>query len=143
MVVSGSYDVLSETPAQRKILVLGDVSEPPGSQGLIYRDIGDRIAKFASHAVFIVGCFQRYAAGAKRGGPGKDSLINAKRSVLQAVESLRNGIRPGDVIFVKGRDTQRLERIAFSLMGRTVRCDISFCDTRDMGCFYCPKLEHG
>ena len=140
--IETALDVFSEIPAQRKIVVLGEVSEPPGSQGPIYWKIGERVAKIASRAVFIGGNFQRYAAGAVRGGLPKHSIINAQRNVSNAVKALQDDLGTGDVVLIKGRDTQRLERIALALAGQTVRCDISFCDAK-VRCDLCPILKLG
>jgi len=141
--IHAALDLFSEIPAKRRRVVLGEVSEPPGSQGPIYRDIGERIASIASHVMFIGGNFQRYAAGVRRGGLPSSSIIDAGRSVLKAAELLGEDLRPGDVVLIKGRDTQRLGRITLALTGRKVRCDIDFCDTRAVDCETCPILEHG
>ncbi|MBI2487251.1 MAG: hypothetical protein HYW01_09900 [Deltaproteobacteria bacterium] len=92
--IEAALDVLSEIPAERRIVVLGEVEEPPGSQGPIYRQIGERIAKIASYAVFVGGNYQPYAAGAVRGGLPRDALINAERSVFKAFEVLRESLGP-------------------------------------------------
>jgi UDP-N-acetylmuramyl pentapeptide synthase len=141
--IYAALDLFSQIPAKRRIVALGEVSEPPGSQGPIYQEIGERIANIASRAIFIGGNFQRYAAGGRRGGLPSSLLMDAGRSVLKAVELLREDLRPGDVVLIKGRDTQRLDRITLSLIGRKVRCDISFCDTRAVRCETCPILERG
>ena len=62
--------------------------------------------------------------------------------MLKPVEILQRDLKPGDVVLIKGRDTQKLERVAFSLMGRKVSCDISFCDLK-VRCARCPMLERG
>jgi UDP-N-acetylmuramyl pentapeptide synthase len=141
--IHAALDLFSQIPAKRRIVVLGEVSEPPGSQGPIYREIGERIANIASRAIFIGGNFQRYAAGVRRGGLSTSSIMDAERSVLKAVELLRNDLCPGDVVLIKGRDTQRLDRISLALIGKKARCDIDFCDTRAVRCETCPMLERG
>ncbi len=141
--IHAALDLLSQIPARRRIVVLGEVSEPPGSQGPIYREIGERIARIASRAIFIGGNFQRYAAGAKRGGLPSSSMMDAERSVLKAVELLRKNLCSGDVVLIKGRDTQRLDRITLFLIGRKVCCDTDFCDTRAVRCETCSMLERG
>jgi len=141
--VHAALDFFSHIPAKRRMAVLGEVSEPPGSQGPIYREIGERIASIASRAIFIGGNFQRYAAGVRRGGLPSSSIMDAERSVLKAVELLREDLRSGDVVLIKGRDTQRLDRITLALIGKKVRCDIDFCDTRAVRCKTCPMLERG
>jgi UDP-N-acetylmuramoyl-tripeptide--D-alanyl-D-alanine ligase len=141
--IHAALDLFSEIPARRRGVVMGEVFEPPGSQGPIYREIGRRIAAMADYAIFVGGSFQPYAAGAKRAGLPRSSLFNARRSVLKAVEYLRNELRPGDVVLVKGRNTQRLERIALVLAGREVRCEINCCNTRVVTCAECPMVERG
>jgi UDP-N-acetylmuramoyl-tripeptide--D-alanyl-D-alanine ligase len=141
--IESALDLLERIPAERKICVLGEVSEPPGSQGPIYRHLGERVAGIASEAVFLGGNFQRYAAGAKRGGMTAERLHDGGRGVLGAVEVLRKILRPGDVVLVKGRDTQRLERITMALQGRTVICDLDFCDARATRCRFCKMLATG
>lgn len=66
--IEAALDVFSEIPAKRHIVVLGEVSEPPGSQGPIYRGIGERIAQMTWQAIFIdEDSCRSYATGAKRG----------------------------------------------------------------------------
>jgi UDP-N-acetylmuramoyl-tripeptide--D-alanyl-D-alanine ligase len=139
-----ALDALSEIPAQRRIVVFGEVSEPPGSQGPIYRRLGERAARFASRTIFIgeSGVWSPFATGVKRGGAARDGLINAGNSVCKAIEAVREDLGPGDVVLVKGRDNQRLERVSLALTGRTVRCDISFCQAK-VRCEKCPMLERG
>ena len=141
--VHAALDAFSRMSATRKIAVLGEVSEPPGSQGPVYRAIGMRLARIADLAIFVGSNFQRYAAGASAGGMSRDAMIHAGRSVLEATDLLRQNMREGDLVLIKGRDTQRLERITCNLQNRSVRCDIDFCPTRITSCEDCPMLEIG
>jgi UDP-N-acetylmuramoyl-tripeptide--D-alanyl-D-alanine ligase len=141
--IHAALDVFSELHARRRGVVMGEVSEPPGSKGPIYRELGRRIAATADYAVFVGGNFQPYAAGAREAGFPMSALFNVKGSVLDAAELLRRELQPGDTVLIKGRDTQRLGRIAIALTGRTVRCDIDFCDARVVACEECPMLERG
>jgi UDP-N-acetylmuramoyl-tripeptide--D-alanyl-D-alanine ligase len=141
--INAALDVLAEIPARRRIVVLGDVSEPFGAQWQIYRKVGERIAQIAAKGIFLGGKFRAYAAGAKSAGLPSSSIMDAERSVLKAVELLREDLRSGDVVLVKGRDTQHLDRITLSLIGRKVHCDIDFCNTRAVRCEICPNLERG
>lgn len=122
----------------RRFVVLGEVSEPPGSQGPIYRAIGERLAAFSHAALFVGGNFQRYAAGMRRGNMEADRVIDCGRSWRVAADYLRGELRDGDVVLVKGRDTQRLDRISLSLLGHDVRCELKECDL--LGCEGCPML---
>jgi UDP-N-acetylmuramoyl-tripeptide--D-alanyl-D-alanine ligase len=141
--VHAALDAFERLPATRKIVVMGEVSEPPGSQGPIYREIGRRVAEVADVAMFVGSNFQRYAAGAVAGGMQGSAIFNARRDVFQATEDLRDLLRAGDLVLLKGRDTQRLERIACGLQGRDVACRIDFCPTRLTSCEDCPMLERG
>jgi UDP-N-acetylmuramoyl-tripeptide--D-alanyl-D-alanine ligase len=66
--VDAALDAFSEVPARRRIVVLGDVTEPIGSPGPIYRRLGERVAQIASRAIFIgqsgIGAKFRTAQGA-------------------------------------------------------------------------------
>jgi len=138
-----ALDAFSNIHAGRRGVVMGEVSEPPGSQGAIYKELGRRIAAVADYAVFI-GSNRRYQHYmARNSGLPISAGFNTDGSVLKAAEYLRNELKPGDTVLIKGRDTQRLERIALVLTGRNVRCDIDFCDTRVVACEDCPMLERG
>ncbi len=141
--ITAALEVFEQIPAKRRIVVMGEVSEPPGSQGPIYREIGERIARVAAWAVFLGHNFQRYKAGATRGGLPATALTDAGNSVLWAVESLRGNLGPGDVILIKGRDTQKLDRIACALEGRRVRCELTVCQLGQFRWHAWPMLGRG
>jgi UDP-N-acetylmuramoyl-tripeptide--D-alanyl-D-alanine ligase len=141
--IDAALDVLAQIPAERRFVVLGDVTEPPGPQGPIYRRLGERVGQIATRAIFVTNQFQRYATGAKCGGLSRPALVNVGASIQRSVEALKDDLAPGDVVLIKGRDTQRLERVALALMGRQVRCDIKFCDVIRTRCDDCPMLERG
>jgi UDP-N-acetylmuramoyl-tripeptide--D-alanyl-D-alanine ligase len=140
--IDAALDVLAELPG-RRIVVIGSVSEPPGSQGPIYRRLGERLGEVASRVIVVSSEFQRYAAGARAGGLPRSALVDARRDVRAAWEAVRADLQPGDVVLVKGRDTERLDRVGLALQGRDVRCAIDFCDLRGIRCEECPKLETG
>ncbi len=138
--IDAALDVLAEVPG-RRIVVLGDISEPTGSQGPHYRRVGSRLATIAARVVIVGGSFQQYASGAARAGLPRSALIDAGRSARQAAASVLGDLGPADVVLVKGRDTQRLDRVALALQGRTIRCDIDFCNIGSTRCETCPMLE--
>jgi len=141
--IDTALDVLAEMPARRKLCVMGDVSEPPGSAGPIYRRLGARMAAIADEVIVVGPNFQRYAAGAVRAGMPRDALFDAGRDLPLAIRRLRERLGPGDVALLKGRDTQRLDRIALALLGFEVRCAISFCDAKVTRCRHCKMLTTG
>jgi UDP-N-acetylmuramoyl-tripeptide--D-alanyl-D-alanine ligase len=140
--IHAAFDVLEQVPAGRKVVVLGPIAEPKGTQSVHYRALGERIARTAQLAVF-VGSFREYKAGVHKAGMPQQALYDASRGLKDAVEFLRREIRPGDVVLVKGRRTQRLERIGLALEGRNVRCALRTCRLRMTHCADCSKLETG
>ena len=141
--IDAALDVLAEIPA-RRIVVLGEISEPPRPQGRQYRRLGGRLATIASRVIVVgsTNSFKSYAGGAAQAGLPRAAVVRAE-GVHQAAEILRAALRKGDVVLLKGRSTQRLERIALALQGRTVGCDISFCSAPDIRCERCPMVERG
>ena len=85
-----ALDVVADIPAERRIVVLGEVSEPPGSQGPIYRALGERVARIASLLV-VVGSLRKppgYAAGARRAGMPESRIIKAGPTPREVAEAL-------------------------------------------------------
>jgi UDP-N-acetylmuramyl pentapeptide synthase len=141
--IDAALEVFAHIPARRRIAVLGEVAEPVGSQGVLYRTLGANVAKAVRRAIFIgMGkTWRSFASGARGAGLARGAIPHAGQSVLEALEGLRD-IGPGDVVLVKGRDTQRLARISLALQGRAVRCDIPRCHA-PVDCDDCPMLERG
>lgn len=139
--IDAALDAMAEIPARRKIIVLGDVSEPPGSQGPIYRRLGGRVAEIATQAVFLGLNCDRYGAGVNRAGMRRDEVTKAGSSLKRALSAIPSDLGEGDVVLIKGRDNQRLGRIALALMGIEVRCDILPCSvSAAIRCEHCEML---
>jgi UDP-N-acetylmuramoyl-tripeptide--D-alanyl-D-alanine ligase len=141
--IDASLDLLAQVPG-RRIVVIGDISEPVGSQGLLYRRIGGRLAKIASRVVIVSDrrSAQGYSSGAARAGMPRDAVVRV-RDVSAAVDALRTDLRAGDVVLIKGRDRQHLARVALALQGRKVGCRITDCTIGGLTCETCPMLERG
>ncbi len=142
--IEAALDTFSQIPASRKFVVMGEINEPPKSKHHIYRDLGKQIAQMASHVVFIGSTtpFKDFSIGIRQDGFEKDRLWYVHRSARQVVMILQGLIQSGDVILIKGRSNQKLERVTFSLMGQNVSCDIGFCSAK-INCDYCPMLKKG
>jgi len=113
-----------------------------GSQSAHYRALGDRIAQIAQVAVF-VDSYREYKAGVHKAGMPPQALFDGGRGLGRPLEFLHRELRSGDVALIKGRFSQKLERIALALEGRPVRCMIESCDVRSTQCHACPMLEKG
>jgi len=137
-----ALDVFAEIPG-RRIVLLGDVSEPPPPQRAIYQALGERVARIASFFIVVGQSFEPYRSGARRGGMPNSCIIDGGRSPRQAADALKKILQPGDVVLLKGRDTQKLDRARLILEGCRVSCDIRFCNVRTVACEDCPMLERG
>lgn len=140
--VETALDVLAAVPAERRIVVMGDLTEPMGTPReirFIYRRIGERIGRVANRAIFMRGHASDFSHATRRSGMARQNITVAE-DVYGAVEQLRGELGPGVVVLLKGRFGQRLERIALLLMGREVRCQIKYCQLKIMPCDVCPKL---
>lgn len=141
--VHTALDVLAEVPAPRRVVLLGSVSEPPGPQRPIYQALGERIAAIASHLVGFNHDFEPLWSGARRGGMPRTSVTNAGSTARDAAEALSQLLLPGDVLLIKGRGPEKLDRVRLILEGRQVGCNIRYCSLRTQECEQCPMLERG
>jgi UDP-N-acetylmuramyl pentapeptide synthase len=141
--VHTALDVLAEIPAPRRVVLLGSVSEPPGAQRPIYQALGERIAAIASHLVVFNHDFEPVWSGARRGGMPRTSVTVADHTARDAAEALSRLLHPGDVLLIKGRGPEKLDRVRLILEGRRVGCDIRYCSLRTLECEQCPMLERG
>ena len=143
--MEAALDLFSEVPAKRRIVVFGDVTEPKGRYGLILQHLGERIGKISSKSIFY--CHTRqacaYTVGAVCGGLSRSAIINTGTNVFKVIDELRDNLKDGDVVLIKGRDVQRLQRVTLALTGRKVSCNIPFCEAKATICEYCPMLERG
>jgi UDP-N-acetylmuramoyl-tripeptide--D-alanyl-D-alanine ligase len=140
--IETALDVLAEIPAARRLVVLGAVSEPRGSQRALYREIGMRLGRIATRAVLVgFDDVRSYRPGTRAAGMPADAVIDVGPSVHRAAAAIAADLRPGDVVLVKGRDTQRLERVGLLLAGHSVRCERVECHIRLVRCEQCPLLD--
>ena len=140
--VEAALDTFAEIPASRRIVVLGQVSEAPGNRRAVQRHLGERVAQIASYAIFVGMDCRGYKSGAVHGGLPRNAILAPGNNVSKVVEALNLMLREGDVVLIKGRASEKLDRIALSLMGRRVVCAIEFCDAQ-LRCSECPMLERG
>ena len=145
--IYAALDLVESIPARRKFVVMGDVNEPRGNQRELYRQIGQRIGRVATHAFFVCSrkMYRHYLQGCNASGMAADRAIHADNGALAELASAIEAyaLAEGDIILVKGRDNQRLERLTYALQGGTPRCDLKFCDARSVYCGICPMLDSG
>ena len=141
--IDRALETLEEITAERKIVVLGDVTEPGKEQHRLHRDLGARVARIADMGVFVGNMAKDAAIGARRAGgtPGKFRASGTRvRDALGALEGVGG---EGDLVLIKGRISQRLERVVLWLQGRVVQCNLKECKANNLRRERCGMLERG
>jgi hypothetical protein len=141
--IHAALDLFAEVPARRRLVLLGNVTDPPRDKDAVYRDLGARAARIAAHLVVVGHSFASCAAGARAAGMPASAVHDGGTTPQHAVQILRPLLQPGDVVLIKGHRAQMLERVRLLLEGRQVGCDIGFCDLRGVRCTECPMLASG
>ncbi len=137
-----ALETLAEVPARRRLVVMGQVPELQRKRGTTYQRLGELAGRAASRVVF-VGCtedFRSLRIGARRGGLPDEAIVHARRRAVAAIDAVPTDLGPGDVVLVKGGQSQRLERVSLALQGRTVACDRQRCRARMLRCADCRRL---
>jgi UDP-N-acetylmuramyl pentapeptide synthase len=140
--IEAALDTLAAIPARRRLAVLGEVTEPRGSQHVIYRSLGGRTAGVACRILHIGNRFDRLAQGARRAGLPRQA-VSEHASVQEIAAQLRaEPLQEGDVVLLKGRLDQKLGRVALLLTGSAVECTLRSCRS-DLPCERCPMCASG
>jgi UDP-N-acetylmuramoyl-tripeptide--D-alanyl-D-alanine ligase len=140
--LQSALGVLQGIVSWRRIAVLGGIEEPEGSQTVAYRRYG-RLAAAAAQRILFVGAvtdYRRFGAGVRQAGPAAPALERCADAAAAAA-SLRGELRPGTVILVKGRHSEKLGRVALLLRGETVDCGLRRCPARGLRCELCSRLR--
>jgi UDP-N-acetylmuramoyl-tripeptide--D-alanyl-D-alanine ligase len=139
--IETAINVLAEIPAARRIVVLGQTSDAPARKAR-QRDLGGIVGRIASFAIFFGSNCQPYVTGARRAGMDRRAILDVGTNISLAIETLAPMLCDGDVVLIKGRVSEKLDRVALALMGRKVECTIGFCDA-ELRCSNCKMLETG
>ena len=135
-------DVFADVPAVRRIVLFGDVTEPPHNRAEVYEALGARIAGIAAELIVVGRGLHDYSTGARRAGMPAAAIHDGGKTPQQAVAVLRALFRAGDVVLIKGRRGQAMDRVRLLLQGERVGCDLSLCDLPGT-CATCPMLATG
>jgi UDP-N-acetylmuramoyl-tripeptide--D-alanyl-D-alanine ligase len=115
--VRAMLDVLRETPAARRIAVLGEMLELGRWAEPLHRDVGDYVAKLGVPVlVGIRGVARQMVDAAIEGGLSKDAAFFFETPEL-AGDHLRTFARPGDVILFKGSRGTQVEKALQRFLG--------------------------
>lgn len=98
---------------RRAVAVLGEMAELGNHAPQVHRVVGERVATTGVGWLVAVGGdgADQYAAGAASGG----TVVDRVPDVPAALNVLRDGLRPGDVVLVKAANSAGLQALAHQL----------------------------
>src|SRR3989338_1145231 len=111
--------VITNQGRGRKLAMLGDMLELGESSVAAHEKIGVLVPKHAD-LIFFVGDKMKLAAATAREAMPHDSIFEFPDSVMAAI-AVQAAIREGDVIFVKGSQGIRLEKVVAEIMAEPER----------------------
>lgn len=137
-----ALDMFAKVNAQRRIMLCGDIENPAGKRIEAYHHLGQRISQIADKALFVGSHdLEKARASFVREGKDRGDAVLVKNDVYEVIAHLRGMILPGDVILVKGRNTQRLQRVVLALRQQKVTCPVKVCNVKVHSCDECPMLD--
>ncbi len=132
------FEVIRHSRASRRILLAGDVMASTQKPRVRQRDIGRMAAETCELAIFVGGASHHAVRGAVAAGMNPAHCWDMA-DVRSAAELLLQELRPGDLLFVKGRTEDHLTRAVLAQFGR-IGCWTDDCQIRDI-CDRCPRLK--
>jgi len=132
------FKVLRESKAYRRGLVFSDISDSGVRPRERLRKIGRAAAELCDFAVFVGSHGHRAVKSAVAVGMDPAS-VHAFVDLQDAAEWLKRLLRPGDLVFMKGRTTDHLSRILFAQFG-TIGCWKTQCNIRRL-CDVCNQVK--
>lgn len=129
--------VLEESAAARKVVVMGNISDARETPAQLPVRLGRQVARIAQTVVFIGGWAGDNAAAAVAAGMDQDQ-VHAFPHPEQAALFLKQELRAGDLILLKGMFSDHLPRVYFAQIG-TVHCWKKTCAKTGL-CDNCREL---
>ena len=134
--LNAPLEFLKEARADRKVTVVGTISDSSGDANRRYKKICKQIREFADLVVF-VGPHAHRALRARQNE--NDIAIQGFSSIRDAATYLQTELRRGDLVLLKGsHKADHLVRLIINRV-RPIQCWKDKCDVGDF-CDKCPKL---
>ena len=132
-----AFEVLRTARAERRVLVLTDISDLEGHVPHRRRLVADAAAR-AADALVLVGEFADFGRRRAISAGMKAEAAHAFASLEEAASFLASELREGDVVLLKGRTTDHAGRLALAQLG-PIGCWVSHCTPRRW-CDSCWRL---
>jgi UDP-N-acetylmuramoyl-tripeptide--D-alanyl-D-alanine ligase len=112
--VLAALDILARTPAERRLVVLGDMLELGDYEDEAHRIVGRRVAEVADTLLTIGPRARIIADEAARSGVTADRIVTFDRKD-EVVAALSSDLRAGDAVLIKGSRGLALEDVVAAL----------------------------
>lgn len=132
-----AFAFLEQARAGRKVIVTSDYSDSSAKLRSRANRLARRVAAIADMAVFVGEYAQRSAATALSEGMRPDQ-VGSFESLAAATGFLKQNLRHGDLVLLKGQSNHHLSRIYLGLLG-PVSCTTLSC-SRQILCDRCDEL---
>jgi UDP-N-acetylmuramoyl-tripeptide--D-alanyl-D-alanine ligase len=137
--MAAAFKVFEDATAARKLLILTDVSDSTQRPRARLRQMGKRAAEVADAVMFVGEHCEAGAKGAIEFGMSPDQVWFFY-NIQDAAEHLRNELRDGDLVLLRGRRVDHMQRLYLNLI-REVKCWKNTCK-KGMHCEVCWELAH-
>ncbi len=136
--VDPALNVLRDAKAERRVLVISDTSDSGERTRFRQKELGRVAAEISEFAVFL-GDSRHHAMKAALAGGMSADCVRGFDSIKEAVEFLKSELRSGDLVLLKGRSCDHLERIYLAQLG-PIGCWKVKCRERTL-CDMCQHLR--
>jgi UDP-N-acetylmuramoyl-tripeptide--D-alanyl-D-alanine ligase len=133
----GALRFMDDAEALRKIVVFSDYSDSPKRLRVRAKHLGQIAAQHADAAIFVGNYAERSRQSAIKAGLSSNS-VHGFHTIADATRFLKNELRSGDLVLIKGQCNHHLTRIYLGLIGE-VTCTLPNC-SRQRICDCCSKL---
>jgi len=132
-----AFDTLARAKADRKVLIAGDFSDSRKTIRKRLTDLGRTAAEIFDLAVFVGESSGHSLKGWNETKGNSDTAV-AFFAPDQAVAHLREHLRSGDLVLLKGRNHEHLSRLFFAMAGE-IKCRKASC-RNSYECDFCWEL---
>jgi UDP-N-acetylmuramoyl-tripeptide--D-alanyl-D-alanine ligase len=137
--MEAALKVFGDATAARKFLILTDVSDSTQKPRQRLARIGRRAAEVADAVMFVGEHCEHGVRGAIGAGMRPDQVWSFY-NIQDAAEHLRNELRPDDLVLLRGRRVDHMQRLYLNLV-QDVKCWRNSC-SKGTHCHVCWELVH-
>ena len=140
--IRAALELAAEVPG-RKLLVIARMRFMTGELEPALQMAAKLLARVVDEMIVIGAGVEDLVEAAVAEGLARARIHQAAPGAADALRVLRVLSRPGDVILLKARLAEKLDRLVLALQGRRVVCDLASCGLLALPCADCPMLEVG